>query len=163
MGRFRQWVQTLIPISFWSHLPGRHRSGRHRTARHSRRHLGQWAESAAAAYLWCKGWTFLSKNLRTPFAEIDLLFEDGRGLVVVEVKYRSRVFGDPISSVQVDRLQRAAHWLNSRMRNENCRGVRVDLILLRRNRWSLKIQHLRNITLQFDDQRRSMFEKRLFP
>jgi len=160
MGRFYHWVHKLIPAR--THLSVTHLSVPHLLQR-SHRRFGKWAESAAAAYLWCKGWTLLSKNLRTPFAEIDLLFEDGIGLVVVEVKYRSRVFGDPVSSIQVDRLQRAARWLQSQRRRGRCHGVRVDLILLMRNGWRLKIQHLRNITLQFDEQRQSMFEKRLFP
>ncbi len=84
----------------------------HRRRQIWRQHfLGRVAEWVTATILKLRGWEILARNLRTPYAEIDLLCADESGLVIVEVKYRSSLFGDPVSFQQRTRLARSASWL----------------------------------------------------
>jgi putative endonuclease len=65
-----------------------------------RQRLGAWGEQAAADYLSRQGYAILTRNLRTPHGEIDILARQGDLLVFVEVKTRtSRTFGFPEDSV----------------------------------------------------------------
>lgn len=60
--------------------------------------LGKWGEEYAAQYLEQRGYTILSRNIRTPFGEIDLLARQNKegGLVFVEVKTRAtKKYGPP--------------------------------------------------------------------
>lgn len=50
---------------------------------------GRWGESLAAAYLRKKGYNIVAANYRSRFGEIDLIAENRRTLVFVEVKLRS--------------------------------------------------------------------------
>lgn len=50
--------------------------------------LGQWGEARVAEDLRRKGWTILASNYRCRFGEIDLIAENKRYLVFVEVKMR---------------------------------------------------------------------------
>jgi putative endonuclease len=62
--------------------------------------IGKWGEDLAAQYLIGQGYTLLARNLRTPYGEIDLVMQDGREMVFVEVKARtSRSLGNPEISV----------------------------------------------------------------
>jgi Holliday junction resolvase-like predicted endonuclease len=62
--------------------------------------------------------------------EIDLLAWEGRTLVIVEVKYRFKQRGWPLSRVQAGRLRRAAQWLITRQKL--AQGIRIDLIEVNR-------------------------------
>ncbi|MBO2527843.1 MAG: YraN family protein [Clostridiales bacterium] len=50
--------------------------------------LGRWGESLAARYLQKKRYTITAANYRSRFGEIDLIAEDKKFLVFVEVKLR---------------------------------------------------------------------------
>lgn len=50
--------------------------------------LGRWGESLAAAYLQKKRYTITAANYRSRFGEIDLIAENRKYLVFVEVKLR---------------------------------------------------------------------------
>lgn len=50
--------------------------------------LGRWGESLAASYLRKKKYTLLAANYRCRFGEIDLIAENRKYLVFVEVKLR---------------------------------------------------------------------------
>lgn len=50
--------------------------------------LGRWGESVAAAYLQKKRYTIAAANYRCRLGEIDLIVEDKKYLVFVEVKLR---------------------------------------------------------------------------
>ncbi len=54
----------------------------------TRKRLGALGESLAAELLKKKGMTILARNWRCRFGEIDIIAQDGRTLVVVEVKTR---------------------------------------------------------------------------
>jgi putative endonuclease len=49
---------------------------------------GRRAEELALATLEAKGLKLLARNYRCPMGELDLVLEDGRQLVVAEVRYR---------------------------------------------------------------------------
>lgn len=80
----------------------------------SARHLktGREGENLAADLLREKGWRIVERNFRCSGGELDLVCEDGRTLVFVEVKARSGVVrgepGDAVDRKKVRRLVRAA-------------------------------------------------------
>ena len=49
---------------------------------------GRWGEAEAARYMQKKGYKLKETNYRTRFGEIDLILEDKRYVVFVEVKLR---------------------------------------------------------------------------
>jgi len=53
-----------------------------------RRLLGRFGEAKAAEYLRKKGWTILGMNYTTRFGEVDIISENRKFLVFVEVKLR---------------------------------------------------------------------------
>ena len=76
---------------------------------------GSRAENYAQTKLESLGWKIINSNLRTPFAEIDLLCYSPRGqLVVVEVKARSLLSWccgeDALGPRQRQRLANALEW-----------------------------------------------------
>lgn len=88
-------------------------------------------ETAAAIYLQQKGLTLIEKNYRTAFGEIDLIMQDGKTLVFVEVRLRkSQQFGGAAMSIthaKQQKLQRTAqHYLQL---NGDCE-CRFDAILM---------------------------------
>ncbi|MBI4090270.1 MAG: YraN family protein [Candidatus Kerfeldbacteria bacterium] len=105
--------------------------------------LGWRGEAAARAWLEQRGFVFLAQHFRTRAGEIDLVMQDDRHLVFVEVKTRrSRRFGVPEESVterKLERLQAAAEvWLQ---RHPWSGPVRFDLVVEENG----AIRHLRGI------------------
>jgi putative endonuclease len=74
--------------------------------------LGERGESAAARYLWWRGYTIVERNCRSTLGEIDLVAVRQRTIVFVEVKSRSsHQAGHPLEAVTPQkqrRLTRAA-------------------------------------------------------
>lgn len=64
--------------------------------------MGAWGESVAAQYLIKKRYKIIASGFRTRFGEIDLIVENKKYLVFVEVKLRKS-----------DRFARAAEFVNS--------------------------------------------------
>lgn len=61
---------------------------------------GRAAEAAALAHLKRQGLRLVTCNYRTPFGEIDLIMQDARMLVFVEVRFRRNPrFGSPAETV----------------------------------------------------------------
>jgi putative endonuclease len=62
--------------------------------------FGRRSERLAAEYLKCKGYRILETNFRTTAGEIDIVAQDRRTIVFVEVKARSsNRFGSPKAAV----------------------------------------------------------------
>src|SRR5438093_13037216 len=62
--------------------------------------LGEEGERAASRFLEARGYRILERNYRTRRGEIDLIAEDGRILVFVEVKVRlDDRFGGPAAAI----------------------------------------------------------------
>ena len=97
------------------------------------RHLstGRAGEDLAAAFLVEKGYRVVTRNFRCTGGEIDLVCEDGRTLVFVEVKTRSgHVRGEPgeaVTAAKRKRLVKAAALYLSRTRAWS-RPCRFDLV-----------------------------------
>jgi putative endonuclease len=76
--------------------------------------LGQHGEDRALAYLQSRGMRLLERNFRCKLGEIDLIMQDGAGLVFVEVRQRaSASYGGAAASVtpaKQRRLLRAAQY-----------------------------------------------------
>ena len=76
---------------------------------------GKRAENAAAVFLQKQGVRVLRKNYRCRRGEIDIVAEDGRTLVFVEVRRRRR-FEDAAASIDFRKRRRlsaaAAHYLS---------------------------------------------------
>lgn len=101
----------------------------------SSRATGTAAESFVAAALEQRGWRILARNLRSPYAELDLLAEEpGGAWVIVEVKARHPLHfesgEDQLPPRQLQRLESALVWLAGR---EPRRAVRLDLALVRQS------------------------------
>jgi len=84
----------------------------------SPRSRGRWAEELALAYLRNRGLKPCSSNYRCRIGEIDLIMEDGKTLVFVEVRYRRRQdFGDAFETVDRRKRSRvlstASHYLQN--------------------------------------------------
>ncbi len=98
----------------------------------NKRRIGTEQEELAAEYLRGKGYRILERNYRNSFGEIDIIAEEGRQLVFVEVKFRSAGdYGDPTEAVgywKQRRICQAAMWYYSRLGEE--RPCRFDVIAL---------------------------------
>ena len=98
-----------------------------------RRLFGQEAEVAAERYLRRKGYRIVAKNLRSSLGELDLVAEDGRVLVFVEVKARrTGEYGGAIHAVhrrkQEKLIQLASQYLARH--HMSSRICRFDVVLL---------------------------------
>jgi len=91
---------------------------------------GQTGENLAMNYLVEQGLTFIERNVRFKFGEIDLVMKNGKEWIFVEVKFRSKnQYGgalNALSSGQIKRLRRAAeHYMQIHNIDAICR---FDLI-----------------------------------
>jgi len=69
--------------------------------------LGTKGEDLAVEFLKRKGYRIISRNFRTPFGEIDIIAEDKRTIVFVEVKTRAdSTFGRPFEAVDYRKRER---------------------------------------------------------
>lgn len=113
-----------------------------------RKLFGQAGESAAEEYLRRKGYRIVARNLRSPVGELDLVVEDGRVLVFVEVKARrTDAFGGAIQAVhqrkQKKLIQLAAQYLaRHHVKDRLCR---FDVVLLQGTDAAVpQIEHIQN-------------------
>lgn len=98
----------------------------------NKRDTGRRYEQAAARYLEQQGLRILERNYRCRQGEIDLIAQDGRVLVFVEVKYRKTAAkGEPAEAVTPLKQQRirsvASYYLYSRRHGEDA-PCRFDII-----------------------------------
>ncbi len=97
---------------------------------------GNSAEHDALIYLEQAGLRFVGKNYSCKFGEIDLIMQDGKTLVFVEVRYRnSNKFGGAAASVNYQKQQKiirtAQHYLqNNYSSYPECR---MDVVALDKN------------------------------
>ena len=95
---------------------------------------GAKAEKAAQQHLQQQGLQHLENNYRCRTGEIDLIMQDGKTLVFVEVRYRkSTRFGSPAESVTATKQQRiistANHYLQSRQ-GKKLPPCRFDMVAI---------------------------------
>ena len=111
-----------------------------------RRRFGQAGESTAEEYLLQKGYRIVARNLRSSLGELDLVAEDGRVLVFVEVKARRNdTLGGAIHAVhqrkQEKLIRLAAQYLARRHIKD--RLCRFDVVLLQ-GAGAPQIEHIQN-------------------
>jgi putative endonuclease len=95
---------------------------------------GREAEDAACAYLTRQGLRLLERNFRSPWGEIDLVMQDGDGLVFVEVRLRTRSdFGAPAETVdraKQARLRATAEHYLQQVRGASRKACRFDIVAI---------------------------------
>ena len=93
--------------------------------------FGKAGEKAAVAFLKKQGYRILKKNFRTAVGEIDIIAEQGRTVVFIEVKTRSGdKFGHPfeaITSAKQKKISRTAESFLSRFKVKD-RDLRFDVV-----------------------------------
>ncbi|MCW8829513.1 MAG: YraN family protein [Gammaproteobacteria bacterium] len=97
----------------------------------TRTEIGQQAELLAAEYLSNNGLRLIERNYRCRGGEIDLVMEDGMGLVFVEVRYRKhQAFGGAAASVDRHKQQRLIRAAQYYLQRKHCadRPCRFDVI-----------------------------------
>ena len=96
--------------------------------------IGIKAEQIAYDYLLLKGLTPVERNFSTRRGEIDIIMNDGKQLVFVEVRYRqSTLFGgaeESVTAKQCQRLKAAASAYMQTHRLTNNTAARFDVIAL---------------------------------
>lgn len=106
--------------------------------------LGKAGEELALSTLLKKGFTLKEKNYRFAKAEIDLIMEDGKDLVFIEVKTRQTAqIGEPYLAVTRSKQKliiKAAHqYIVSRDLDVNARFDVVSIVL---NSYRTDIEHI---------------------
>ncbi|NBO18363.1 MAG: YraN family protein [Proteobacteria bacterium] len=119
------------------------------SARHQAQRYGRLAETLASAYLRCKGYRILARNLRNHYGEIDIVARRGTTLVAVEVKAR-RHLADCAQAVTPLQQQRIARALQSVLAKSTglagappgnmSHDIRFDVIWLARGAWPVHIK-----------------------
>lgn len=112
----------------------------------ARKSLGNYGEDLAAEYLHKHGYKVLERNVRTHFGEIDILAQDKKAIVVVEVKTkRGLLFGLPQEMVHTHKqhkLRQLALWVSQKYPD---RVIRVDVVGIDIEPDPPTIEHLKNV------------------
>ncbi len=92
--------------------------------------LGKWGEARAADYLRTKGYKIIGSGYRTRYGEIDLIAEDRKHIVFVEVKLRKT---DKFANASefVDSLKQERLILTAKMwltQNDTDKQLRFDVV-----------------------------------
>jgi putative endonuclease len=112
--------------------------------------IGEFGERLAINYLRKHGYRILARNLKTSFKEIDIVTQQGKTIIFIEVKTRlSQKFGtadEAISWVKLNNFNRAIE-LFLVQRNLETDDIRADLISIDINRSKkiAKIKHYKDI------------------
>ena len=94
--------------------------------------LGLWGERMAAKYLMEQGYTFLAHSYRCRYGEIDLIMEQGKYLVFVEVKLRKTDrYGTPAEYVTAEKQQKLRRTALTYLQENGCKKQpRFDVVEL---------------------------------
>jgi putative endonuclease len=106
-----------------------------------------WSEAVARAHLEAQGYRVLAENYRIRDAEIDLVAQEGKIIVFVEVKQRkSSLYGsaaEAIGPYKLRRLRKAAlSYLITHYGRDDL-PLRFDAILLFGTAQSYRLEHLK--------------------
>ena len=119
------------------------------------RQIGRQGENSAADWLTKNGYNIICRNYTSPHGEIDIIAEDEKYIVFVEVKYRKnsihlKKYGRPVYAVTKEKrkhiLYTANYYLN---KFETHKKPRIDVIEIIGNDEingfvSLNIKHYKN-------------------
>ena len=106
--------------------------------------LGQEGEDIALKYLIDKGYVILKRNYKSGHAEIDIIAQIDKQLVIVEVKTRNTSkYGDPEQSVSLKKQQLLAQATEAYLIVNNLDlTIRYDIISIIKNQYKTEITHL---------------------
>lgn len=113
--------------------------------------LGILGEQLAVAYLLRKGYIIHQRNFVYNKAEIDIIAEKDKQLIVVEVKTRnSAFFGDPQSFVSKNKIKLLVKAANEYLiSNDIDLEVRFDIIAILKNKKQEQLEHFENAFYHF--------------
>lgn len=113
----------------------------------ARNKLGKTGEELAAEHLEKKGYRILAFNVRNKIGELDVVAEDGKTLVIVEVKTKTGIGrGTPEEMVgwrKQRKVIRAAQ-LYLFETNQADRAWRIDVVAIRMHKEPPRITHILN-------------------
>ena len=93
--------------------------------------MGIWGEELATSYLREKGYVILERDWHSKHRDIDIIAQDGELTVFVEVKIRSsRLYGDPIQSVDYAKRYNLRRAINHYIHYRNIDKYRFDVITI---------------------------------
>ena len=105
--------------------------------RSANQRVGKQGEDLAAAEAVRRGYRVLTRNLRTPFGEIDLVLESDAAFVFAEVKTRRSIrFGlpeDAVTPAKLARMRCCAAYVFNDLDNPARKPFRLDVIALLRS------------------------------
>lgn len=106
--------------------------------------LGNRGEDLAAGFLRKKGYRILSRNYRSPVGEVDIIAEEGRTIVFIEVKTRTNdSFGRPFEAVDYrkrEKIKRIALYYLKRYKIID-RPLRFDVMSIEMSGDNSSIEH----------------------
>lgn len=118
-----------------------------------RKSLGNLGENLALKYLKNKGYKFIDRNFRSRFGEIDLIFQDDKTLVFVEVKTRfSHSYGKPETAVtprKINSIIKTGQYFKL-LHPDLPESLRIDVVAINldpKEKKLLSLKHIKNITL----------------
>ena len=93
--------------------------------------LGSAAENAAADFLQQQGLKLIARNFRCPYGEIDLIMQDGKTLVFIEVRLRnSNNFGGAAMSITQSKQQKLKRSAERYIQIHGECACRFDAVLM---------------------------------
>lgn len=97
--------------------------------------LGKNAENQARHFLQSQGLSFVAKNYKCRYGEIDLIMDDKSDLVFVEVRMRhSCLYGEAAETVDQTKLKKiinsSEHYIQMHYSDKNIPHSRVDLVAI---------------------------------
>ena len=105
---------------------------------------GRAGERLAAAFLELNGARVSGYNVRIAGVEVDLVVDDGRDRVLVEVKLRSRAdYGGAAAAVDAGKRRRLARAAAALQPSERA-PVRVDVVTIDLEPGGARVRHFRN-------------------
>lgn len=86
----------------------------------NKKELGFWGEKQAKEFLADRGWKFIDKNIEIGKGELDLLYQSGDHLIVVEVKTKqSNEFGEPAELVGQQKISQIEYLMGELLHRRN--------------------------------------------
>ncbi len=93
--------------------------------------IGNAAENLAATYLQAQKLKLLERNFRCPYGEIDLIMQDNKVLVFVEVRMRrSSQFGGAAMSITPEKQEKLKRTAQRYMQLHGDQSCRFDVVLM---------------------------------
>ena len=92
--------------------------------------LGTWGEELAAHYLQEKGYTIMERDWKSGHRDIDIIAQNGRTVVFVEVKTRrNRTFTEPEDAIDFRKLQNLRAAINHYVKYKHINfEIRLDIV-----------------------------------